>query len=78
MVEASGLSHMLKIYFRENPGAFLIVEFQVLLVTCAFFLINGDSTIADEVAVVAFYLLVIGVILQIVQFVRKEKDNENE
>jgi len=39
---------------------------------------SGDSWLANEVGVYAYYLLVAGVVLQLISFVkhRKEKDNE--
>ena len=54
-----------------------IVEFQILLVICAFFLVHGNSATANTVAVAAYCLLLIGVILQLISFVRSERDNKN-
>ncbi len=41
--------------------------------TAAFFLALGNSSVANEVAVYAFYAVVIGVVLQIVIVVREER-----
>lgn len=57
---------VLKRYFRENPGALSIIQFQVLLVACACLLIQGNSAMANEIAVYAYYLLAIGVVSQLV------------
>jgi len=62
-----------KRYFRENPGAALVMGFQILLLICASLLIRGNSALANEVAVYAYYLLIVGVVLQLVSFVRHEK-----
>ncbi len=60
-------------YFRANPGTLFIVAFQVLLMTAAVLLVLGNSPVANEVAVYAFYAVVIGVVLQIVIVVREER-----
>ena len=68
-------------YFRdhkENLGAPFVVGFQVLLLVCAGLLVQGDSGLANEVAVYAYCLLVAGVVLQLISFVLcgEKKDNE--
>ena len=65
-------------YFRENWGAPFVIGFQLLLLVCAGLLIQGDSSFADEVAVYAYYLLVIGVILQLASLLRYGKSKESE
>lgn len=54
-----------KKYFKENLGAPFIIAFQTLLLVCAGLLIGGSSVWADRLAVVAYYSLVIGVVLQL-------------
>ena len=65
-------------YLRENPGAFFIIGFQILLLTCAGLLIQGNSALANEVAVYAYYLLVAGVVLQLISFLRHKKREQEE
>ena len=65
-------------YFRENWGAPFIIGFQVLLLACAGLLVQGSSGLANDVAVYAYYLLVIGVILQLVSFLKNRKSEESE
>lgn len=65
-------------YLRENPGAPFIVAFQMLLLVCAGLLISGSSGIANEVAVWAYYSLVVGLVLQLVSFVRHNRGNDNK
>jgi len=60
----------IKRYFRRNPGAFFIVGFQILLLVCAGLLISGNSFWAEGVAVVAYFSLVIGVVSQLISFLR--------
>jgi len=60
----------IKRYFKDNPGAPFIIGFQLLLLACAGSLIQGNSVMANEVAVYAYFLLVIGVILQLVAYIR--------
>jgi hypothetical protein len=57
-------------YFRENLGAPSIIAFQVMLLFCAFLLIRGYSALANDVAVYAFYSLVVRVVFQLVSFLR--------
>lgn len=66
----------LKMYVKENLGALFIIIFQIFLVVCACFLFQKDLTMASEVAVCAYYLLVMGVVLQLFSFIRRRKDKE--
>lgn len=69
-----------KRYFRENPGALFVIAFQILLLVCAGLLIGGNSVWADGLAVVAYFSLVIGVVLQLISFLRhgKREEERNE
>jgi hypothetical protein len=60
-------------FLRENPGALFIVGFQALLVACAAMLVLGIAAFAEGVAVGAYFLLVVGVVLQLVWFVRRDR-----
>jgi hypothetical protein len=62
-----------KRYFRENPGALFVIAFQILLLVCAGLLIGGNSVWANDLSVVAYFSLVIGVVLQLVSFLRHGK-----
>jgi len=66
----------IKKYFKDNPVAPFVIGFQLLLVVCAGLLIQGSLAIANEVAIYAYYLLVIGVVLQLFSFVRHRKESE--
>jgi hypothetical protein len=58
-------------YFIKKPGAFFIIVFDMLLIACAFLLIQGNPLVND-VAVFAYCLLIVGVVLQALAFL---KDN---
>jgi len=66
-----------KRYFRENLGAPFIIGFQVFLLVTAGLLAVENAVLASEVALYAYYLLVIGVVLQLFSFLRREKDGES-
>jgi len=68
----------IKRYFSENLGAYFIIVFQALLVVCAGLLVQGDSGLANEVVMCAYYLLVVGVVLQLISFVRHGKGSKLE
>ena len=65
-------------YFRENLEAPFVAGFQALLLVCAGLLVQGDSGLANDVAVYAYYLLVAGVLLQLISFVRHRKESKLE
>ena len=68
-----------KNYVKQNWGAPFIVGFMLLLFgTAAFSLDSGLSSLADDVAVYAFYALVLGVVLQLVCFIKYRKKTEAE
>jgi hypothetical protein len=68
----------IKEYFKDNPGAPFVIGFQLLLVVCAGLLIQGSSVIANEVATYAYFLLVVGVVLQLIAYVRHRNNAEEE
>ena len=65
-----------KEYVKENWGSPFILSFMLLLVVAAIFLSSGLSSLADNVAVYAYYALVAGVILQVASFVKYQKKDE--
>lgn len=64
--------------FRENWGALFVIGFQLLLLICAGLLIHGNSYLVNEVAMYVYYLLVIGVVLQLTSFLKYRKSEESE
>jgi len=72
-VELKGLAVRVLRFFRENPGALPVVGFQFLLLVCAFLLAFGVGDVAEGLAVVAYFLLVAGVVFQLVDYVRDSR-----
>lgn len=68
----------IKKYLKDNPGAPFVIGFQLLLVVCAGLLIQGNSVMANEVAVYAYFSLVIGVVLQLIAYLRHEHVREKK
>lgn len=67
------LKERTKKYFKENPGAPLIIAFMITLMLSAVFLIVGNDVYANAAATCGYFSLVIGVILQLVSFIRSNK-----
>lgn len=63
----------LRRYFRENWGAPFVIGFQLLLLACAVLLVGGESALANQTAMYAYYLLVAGIVLQLISFMRARK-----
>jgi hypothetical protein len=69
----------IKGYFKENWGAPFILGFMILLMVAAVSLTGGLDFLANEVAVYAYYLLVAGVVLQLISFLRgRGRESEKE
>ncbi len=60
-------------YFRNNPGSLLIVVFQILLVSAAVLAEVGHRLMADEVAIYAFYTLVLGISVSVYSAIRASR-----
>lgn len=58
-----------KNFVVRNLGAPFILIFDALILTVAFMAVHGDAFVND-LAVLAYYFLVVGVILQAVSYVR--------
>jgi hypothetical protein len=66
-------------YVKQNWGVPFIIGFMLLLVGAAAFSLNsGLSSLADNVAVYAFYALILGVVLQLVCFMKYGEKTEAE
>jgi len=64
-------------YVKENWGSPFIAGFMLLLVSAAVSLSGGFSSLANGIGVYAYYALIVGVILQLVCFVKyREKVSE--
>lgn len=65
-------------YFRENPGAIFILAFQTLLITAAITLIDGNQSLANEMAIYGYYSLAVGALLQFITFLRERRVEPSE
>jgi len=68
----------IKGYFSENYGAPLVIGFTILLMAAAGLLIAGNSTLAGNIALIAYCLLVFGVVLQAVSLARNRGETAEE
>ncbi len=64
------IADKIKGYVKENWGAPFIVGFMLLLSSVAVFLSLGLSYVADTIVDYAYYALVVGVLLQLVCFLK--------
>ena len=65
-------------YVRENWGAPFILAFMALLIVAAVSLVVGLASLANDVAVCSYCSLVVGVILQLVCFLKYSKKGLEE
>jgi len=73
------ITFKLKRHVEKNWGSPFIVVFMLLLLSAAVSLSEGLSSLADGIAVYAYYALIVGVVLQLVCFVKyREKVSEAE
>jgi hypothetical protein len=76
--EVSSFLVRVKRFLRENPSAVFVLGFQVLLVTCAVLLVLGMASLAEGVAVGAYFSLVAGVVVQLIDFLREPRSKESD
>ncbi len=60
-------------YVKENWGSPFVVSFIFLLLSAATLLSLGISYWAEQIAVYAYYALVIGIVLQILCYIKYKK-----
>ncbi len=65
-------------YVRENWGSPFVVGFIFLLLSAATLLSLDISYWAEQVAIYAYYALVIGVVLQIVCYIKYKKVSDED
>jgi len=63
----------LKSYLKENLGAPFIITFMIMLMMCAGLLIANMEDSANTLATIAYFFLVIGVLLQFISFIKSER-----
>ena len=65
-------------YLRENWGTPFIIAFMLLLMRAAAHLVYGLVQIANEIAIYAYYSLVIGVVLQLMSYIKYGPSNKED
>jgi len=70
------VSKRLKGYLRENWGSPFILAFMVMLMAAACYLCYGLEGVFNEIAVYAYYSLVIGVVLQLICYLKYVEDED--
>ena len=60
-------------FFREDFARLFIVMFMILLIFCAFLLIGRKEKTAEGTANVAYFLLVIGVVIEFILMMKQRK-----
>lgn len=60
-------------YSRKNVVAPFIVGFLVLLVTSTCLVAQGNMALANDVAVYAYYLFLIGIILELIRSIKHKE-----
>ncbi|WP_347275134.1 hypothetical protein [Candidatus Kuenenia sp.] len=60
-------------YFQEKPSAPYIMLFMILLLFCAFLLIIKLEPVAEQIANIAYFLLVTGVGVEFYQLIKQRK-----
>jgi len=63
----------IKGYVRENWGAPFISGFMGLLISTAALMVTSSESLANELAMYAYFALVVGVVLQLVCFLKYNK-----
>lgn len=60
-------------YFEEKPSAPYIMLFMIILLICAFLLIIKLESVAEQMANIAYFLLVVGVGIEFYQLIKEKK-----
>lgn len=76
--ENNRIQFRVKVFVKANWGSPFILGFMLLLIGAAVSLSLGLSWLADNIAVYAFYALVIGVLLQLACFLKYGRNGEGE
>jgi len=65
-------------YIKEKPSAPFIIVFMFLLIICAFLLIFKAEKVAEQLANIAYFSLVVGVGIELYQIVKHKNVNEDK
>ena len=65
-------------YFHKKPSAPYIMLFIILLLSCAILMMVKLEPIAEQIANVAYFLLVVGIGIEFYQLIKEKKVKEDE
>jgi len=65
-------------YIVSNPGSYPVIQFMALLIYVAILLALGNESLANRYAEIAYYSLVIGVVLLLKQVVSEDESSSGE
>jgi len=65
-------------YLKKNWGSPFIVTFMILILSAAGYLSYGLENVANELAIYAYYSLVLGVMLQTVSYMKRSREERSE
>lgn len=65
-------------FFQNKPSAPYILGFMILLLLCPFFIILNYEQIAEQIANIAYFLLVFGVVIELIDQLKKGKLSKKE
>jgi hypothetical protein len=60
-------------YLRENRSTAFVLGFMLMLIGAAIALSVGSLIVAEVLGDIAYFLLVVGVAIQLVDFIRQER-----
>jgi len=65
-------------YVYRSPGSPYIASFIIILLFCALFLVVNLEPLANQLAIIGYYLLVIGVVKELIAFLKKSKNGNSK
>ena len=78
LIKARRAVRFLLNYFSDNPGALFIIMFQISLIIAAYYLATGREGLANNMAIYAYYFLVLGVVPYVIPTELAEISLQNE
>ena len=65
-------------YLHDNPGAVFIISFMLLMICTAVLLTSGASELANEAAIAAYCVLIVGIALEVISYMRESKTRKSQ
>jgi heme/copper-type cytochrome/quinol oxidase subunit 4 len=71
---AREMPNRIKGYVKENWGTPFISEFMLLLIATAALMVINSASLANDLVIFAYFALVVGVVVQLVFFLKYDKN----